>query len=335
MQTASFCLGSCPCWRVIQRWNVPCTHACATGFRRGFDRDGEEGERGGRGRREQEPSRADEADDWGANRKYQPSEPGASRGFGGGFRDRGGDREGGGFGDRPPRRDAAPSAADEVDDWGANRKFQPSSDGERRGGGSFGGGGFRDREGADRPPRAGGRFDEPSRADTDDWGTRRAPAPAPEERAGPSGRRPGFGFGGSSSSAADNEDRWTQRGPPAGAGTSAAAAAPPSSSGPEGTRERPRLNLAPRTKPVETSAPASPSQANGTGEGEKDKEQQQQAKAPKSNPFGAARPREEVLKEKGIDYVKEELKLEHGEVIRWVAVVAVVGGWWGGRCQLV
>jgi hypothetical protein len=44
--------------------------------------------------------------------------------------------------------------------------------------------------------------------------------------------------------------------------------------------------------------------------------QRQQQQPRKSNPFGAARPREEVLKEKGIDYQKEELKLEHGEVIR-------------------
>ncbi len=40
--------------------------------------------------------------------------------------------------------------------------------------------------------------------------------------------------------------------------------------------------------------------------------------AAKPNPFGAARPREEVLKEQGRDYRKEELQLEHkaAEVIR-------------------
>ncbi|GBF92139.1 hypothetical protein Rsub_04486 [Raphidocelis subcapitata] len=283
------------------------------GFRAGGgsrygDREGEEGARRG-----PEPSRADEADDWGANRKFQPTDSGGSRGFGGGFRDRdregggGGAGGGGGFGDRPPRRDAAPSAADEVDDWGASRKFQPSAEGPRGAGGAGAGagGGFRDRDGAARPPRE--RQDEPSRADTEDWGSRRAPPPAPaDDRAGPSGRRPGFGFSGGS--AADSEDRWAR-----GAG------APASSGGGDAPRERPRLNLAPRTKPVEEpaaaaaaaapAAPGSPAAADGDGE-------QSAPRAAKPNPFGAARPRELVLKEKGIDYVKEELKLEHGEVIR-------------------
>jgi hypothetical protein len=38
--------------------------------------------------------------------------------------------------------------------------------------------------------------------------------------------------------------------------------------------------------------------------------------ARRSNPFGAARPREEVLKEKGVDYRKVGMKLEHGDVVR-------------------
>ncbi|KIY92024.1 hypothetical protein MNEG_15938 [Monoraphidium neglectum] len=219
------------------------------------DREGGGDERPGR-----EPSRADEDKDWGASRKFTPSEAGGggSRGFGGGGF--GGERRGGagggergGFEDRPPRREAGPSAADEADDWGATRKFQPSTEGERRGGGGGfggGGGGFRDRDGPRDGPRGDGperrRFDEPSRADTDDWATRRAPPPA-DDRAAPSARRPGFGFSGSS--AADGEDRWAR-------GTGAAP--PPSSSGGADAgpaRERPRLNLAPRTKPVASPTP--------------------------------------------------------------------------------
>jgi hypothetical protein len=117
-------------------------------------------------------------------------------------------------------------------------------------------------------------------------------------------------------SQADMEDKWSHRGPPPGeaAGSSADRAGP---------AERPKLKLAPRTKPLPeqqqpqqqaNGAAASPkgSDAGSSGSGP----QQQQEKPRKSNPFGAARPREEVLKEKGIDYQKEELKLEHGEVLR-------------------
>lgn len=84
------------------------------------------------------------------------------------FGDReGGDREGrserrGGWGDRDRSEgggsqasDDGPSRADMADDWGASRKFTPSSgaDDRRVGGGGFGGGGFGDR---DREPRRGG-----------------------------------------------------------------------------------------------------------------------------------------------------------------------------------
>jgi hypothetical protein len=114
-------------------------------------------------------------------------------------------------------------------------------------------------------------------------------------------------------SQADLEDKWSHRGPPAdAAGSSGDRAAP---------AERPKLKLAPRTKPLPeqqqqqqtNGAASSPrtSEADSTGSGT-----QQEQKPRKSNPFGAARPREEVLKEKGIDYQKEELKMEHGEVLR-------------------
>lgn len=272
------------------------------------------GFRGGRERgerEEREPSRADASGDWGAERKFTPSTDSDRRGgggFGGGFKDReggfGGERRGG-FGDRPPREEREASRADTAGDWGSERKFTPSADTDRRGG-SFGGkeregGGFRDRP----------RFEDgPSRADEGDWGSRRGPPPSGEQ-AGPSGRR-GYGFSEQPVSQADVEDRWSHR-------AGAAAANGPSRDDPAAApAERPRLKLQPRTKPLDNPpAPgsdaaegASPhSEAGSSGSGH-----QQQPR--KSNPFGAARPREEVLKEKGIDYQKEELKLEHGEVIR-------------------
>jgi hypothetical protein len=139
------------------------------------------GDRPGRAERAaSEPSRADAAGDWGSERKFVPSDRpggGGGGGFGGGFRDRDsggfGDRRGGGdFGDRPPREERPVSKADTVDDWGANRKFQPSAGEERRGGGGGFGGGFRDRERPAGPPRFG---DDASHADAaGDWGARRS-----------------------------------------------------------------------------------------------------------------------------------------------------------------
>lgn len=189
---------------------------------------------------------------------------------------------GGGFGDRDraPRepREFKPSAADAVDDWGAQRKFEPSG---ARGFGDDRRGGFGDRERRfDGPPP-------PSKADMEDsWGRGREFKPAADA---PS--RPSRGFAGDNASAADKEERWGRKAPE----PSAAAA---ESSGPS---ERPRLKLAPRSVPAD-GAGAGSSDAAGAGS--------------KSNPFGAARPCEEVLKEKGVDPIKEALKLEHGEVIR-------------------
>eukprot|EP00878_Enallax_costatus_P003374 GHUV01003583.1.p1 GENE.GHUV01003583.1~~GHUV01003583.1.p1 ORF type:complete len:420 (+),score=113.52 GHUV01003583.1:116-1261(+) len=259
-------------------------------------------------REEREPSRADAASDWGAERKFTPSDSSdRSRGFGGGFGERRGgfgDRDGGGFGDRPRREDRPVSEADTADDWGANRKFVPAaSSGDSR---SFGSGYGRDRE---RPHSGFPDGGEPSRAETGDWGARRGPPPAEQSGSSSSGRR-GYGFSEQPVSQADLEDRWSHR------------AAPAESSGrpaEQPAAERPRLKLAPRTKPLETPPPAANGVAPGSpaaaaspsGSGQ----QQTQAK-PRSNPFGAAKPREEVLKEKGIDYRKQEMKLDHGEVIR-------------------
>ena len=201
-------------------------------------------------------SRADEVNDWGSTRQFQPSD--GPRG--------GGERRGGFGGDRPP------GAADNVDDWGSTRKFEPTA-------------GDRDRPGGfrDGPPRRAG-FD-PSRADEgDQWGKAFVPSDPLAARGGSRS----FGFADrpaptAAATPADEEDRWARKGPPPADPT-------PASSGPT---QRPRLNLQPRTKPVETSA-------EGAADGQANSQKS-------SNPFGAARPREEVLKEKGIDVTKEDL----------------------------
>jgi hypothetical protein len=137
------------------------------------------------------------------------------------------------------------------------------------------------------------------------------------EREGAAGGRRGYGFSEQPVSQADVEDRWSHRPQPTGAAAENGA--------PGGAAERPRLKLAPRTKPLEHPPAAAEAAAAAvvaeaasphSDAGSSSSSQRQQQQARKSNPFGAARPREEVLKEKGIDYQKEQLKLEHGEVIR-------------------
>jgi hypothetical protein len=166
-------------------------------------------------RDEMMPSRADEVDNWGAERKFVPSGDRGERrggfgggggggyredrGFGGGFRD---DREFGERRDRGPPTEREPSRADEVDNWGAERKFVPSGDREERRG--FGGG-FREERG---------------------FGERREERGFGERREGSFGRPP---------SRADEVDRWGGR--------------QADDDGSE-RRERPRLKLKPRTKPV-------------------------------------------------------------------------------------
>ena len=231
-------------------------------------------------------------------------EEGDDVGMGGAFRGYGGDRDGGRgrYGDRDDERRERredmmqPSRADEASDWGAERKFVPS-DGGRRGGfgggggyreggyggrdggyggrdGGYGGrdGGYGSRDGLDRMDRP------PSRADTEDrWG--RAPLPAGRED-----RRGGFGdrmdrdrgdrgFA-PRESRADTEDRWGR--------------APGPVAGGDDGRERPRLKLKPRTKPVEEVG----------------------ADAPKGDKaiFGEAKPVDQVAKE-----VEDKLKVESDE----------------------
>ncbi|XP_052204797.1 eukaryotic translation initiation factor 4B2 [Diospyros lotus] len=182
------------------------------------------------------------------------------------FRDRDGDGAGswgggrrsyGGFDDerraQPPARVSdfdQPSRADEVDNWAVNKKQLGSFDSGRPsrygslGGGDIGAGG-------------GGM----SRADeVDNWAAGKKPITA----------RPS-NFVSSSRDAGPEPDRWTRR----GFG--------------ETERERPRLVLDP---PRGEEAVVEVVKSN------------------KPNPFGAARPREEVLAEKGLDWKKMDLEIE-------------------------
>ncbi|KAK9828007.1 hypothetical protein WJX81_008304 [Elliptochloris bilobata] len=233
------------------------------------------------------PARADVSDDWGKDRKFVSS--------GGPDSDRG--RSGG----REDREPLGPSRADESRSWGADRKpYEPSGGGGGAGGGT---GRYDDRDrDADRDRD---RDMGPSRADTEDrWAKKFTPSdPAPPSRGG------GGGGGGL-------EDRWG--GPRRGGGFDDGDRGPRSGSPVGGAPPggRPRLNLAKRTLPppevkVDERAAALPPRSTASSESA---EAGPPAGAelgppkPRANPFGAARPREEVLKEQGRDATREELQ---------------------------
>lgn len=279
----------------------------------GGDRFNRYGDGEGRPRRppredaDQGPSRADLANDWGAERKFVPGAGSDSRyrdqdrGMGGGFssyrsRD---DKEFRGRGDRD--RDLEPSRADTEDSWGANRRFVPSSprDGGR-------GGGFRDRgHSGDR------EFKEASKADTESRWERHAehkptgfddrPRRQLDADGGPPGSRKGFaegwkaregdgrrggrdrfGDGAGDSRDASQERTWRRKEELDNGNATEDAEG-------ETVRERPKLALKPRSVPLDKD------EAGDEG---------------RSSVFGAARPREQVLKEQGRDAVAEDLKLE-------------------------
>ncbi|KAL0056279.1 hypothetical protein WJX82_009505 [Trebouxia sp. C0006] len=274
------------------------------GFR---DRDDDDDDRGGR--QDDGPSRADAADSWGGEKKFQPSSAG------GGF---GRDRDRGSFddadGDRPPREELGPSKADTSSSWGADRRpREPSPDRPARGGG-FGDsyterdrkqtGGFADRYGEDRTSFADRG---PSKADEEDRWSRK-----PVE---PSSDRPSRGVDRNSSFGAprsDSGDRWGAR----------RSASPTDAAPAAGASERRRLNLSARTAPPKELPPIvapTPKPASDEPESAIPKEQPDAPALPpkpKSNPFGTARPREEVLKEQGRDWKREERALEHSRVKR-------------------
>ncbi|KAL3515018.1 hypothetical protein ACH5RR_021920 [Cinchona calisaya] len=231
--------------------------------------------------------------------------------LGGGFRSYGNnyDRPSRGSSDEQPRRqrdssrDFAPSRADEIDDWGATKK-------------STAGNGFERRE---RGERGGFFSDSQSRADeVDNWVSNKMFVPSEGRR---NERRGGFESNGGGGGA--GSENWVKRKEEEGRkfGSSGGGAfdslrerrgggerADSDSWGrkrEEGTTTiggRPRLNLQPRTLPVG--------------------EQNESVVKPKgSSPFGDARPREEVLKEKGQDWKEIVEKLESTKMKETAAAV--------------
>ena len=172
-------------------------------------------------------------------------------------RDRDGDgswggnrRSYGGFDDdrrAPPPRASdfdQPSRADEVDNWTMAKKHLPSHSVD-----------------PGRPSRYGSLSVGGSRADeVDNWASGKKPLPARTSNFGSGFRDPG-----------PEPDRWNRGGFR------------------EGDRERPRLVLDPPKGAVVVSEPA---------------------RSNRPNPFGAARPREEILAEKGLDWKKLDSEIE-------------------------
>lgn len=212
--------------------------------------------------------------------------------LGGGFRSYGSGRygddssnsRGGGFDDSRRREPLPPSRADEIDDWGASKK--PI------------GNGF------DRRERSGGFFSSLSKADeVDNWGSNKSSEPRRFSNGGASEfARERRGFGGGyevlSNRPGADSDRWGKK--EENEGFSNGSRADSDRWGKTKNDEislgdassRPKLVLQPRTLPV--------NEASGAGS----------VKPKGANPFGDARPREEVLKEKGQDWKGINEKLE-------------------------
>jgi len=191
-------------------------------------------------------SRADAVDDWGSQRKFEASRP--AQGFGGSFRE-----------ERPPRDRDEPARADLVDDWGARKQPLSSPRGPRDA--------YSDRRGPIRGGRRDASHERVSRADIEDrWGHRGDVKPTAFDD------RPKRGF----------NDSWRDRdGPIASDSTSQDGSADGWKRAPvEERRERPKLNLKPRTRPVTTNAP------------------EKAEDGARASIFGEARPREEVLEER-------------------------------------
>ncbi|XP_073045900.1 eukaryotic translation initiation factor 4B3-like [Primulina eburnea] len=216
--------------------------------------------------------------------------------LGGGFRSYGrGDRD-----DQPRRlgsfsresnREFTPSRADEIDNWGAGKKLSVNNGFERRERGGF----FEDSQ---------------SRADeVDNWTSKKSFVPSEPRKYDRRGS-----FGPDSINGGADSDNWVKRKEEEGRKTGGSFdslrerrgvfesnGADSESWGRDrggvtnGSGGRPRLNLQPRTLPV--------------GEGQKS-DIGSVVKPKGSNPFGEARPREEVLKEKGQDWKGIEEKLD-------------------------
>ncbi|XP_047941842.1 eukaryotic translation initiation factor 4B3 [Salvia hispanica] len=228
---------------------------------------------------------------------------GGFRSYGGGMRDEQPRRQGS-F-NRESNRELAPSRADETDNWAAGKR-------------SSAGGGFERRERGER----GGFFTDSqsqSRADeVDNWGSNKSFAPSEPRRYE---RRGGFGL--ESSNGGADSGSWMKRreeeGPRMGGAFDSLRERRGGSDSADseswGRRReevsagsRPRLNLQPRTLPViEITAPEKPKAEIASPVAVT-------ARPAGSNPFGQARPREEVLKEKGQDWKEIEEKLESTKI---------------------
>lgn len=219
-------------------------------------------------------------------------------------------------GERAPREELGPSKADTSSSWGADRKpREPSPDRPSRGGG-FGdsytdrdrkqSGGFADRYGEDRVSSFADRG--PSKADEEDRWSRKPVEPSERESRGVD-RGSSFGAPRTESSG----DRWARQSISPGPADRSTTTAP---------SERRRLNLSARTAPPKELPPvAAPTKAEEEAVTAAPKPQADAPALPpkpKSNPFGTARPREEVLKEQGRDWKREERALEHSRVKRCV-----------------
>ncbi|XP_074295765.1 eukaryotic translation initiation factor 4B2-like [Silene latifolia] len=213
--------------------------------------------------------------------------PGGSR-LGGGFSNYGGgSRDGpsqgrrggfdGGFrrGDYDSAPPPPPSRADEVDDWGAMKRSVPMErerERERE----------RDRDRGSSSSRY-GALGGGSRADeVDNWSFEKKPLPLSGSMA-PS-RSNTFGSGNR-----DSGSEWRRDEPP-----------------PAG---RPRLVLEPRRTSITTTNNNSSNEGGVNGDG-KEEDGVVMVKVNKGNPFGAARPREEVLADKGLDWKKMDSDIE-------------------------
>ncbi|KAL3621356.1 hypothetical protein CASFOL_036268 [Castilleja foliolosa] len=243
--------------------------------------------------------------------------------LGGGFRSYGGGR------DEQPRRQGGfnrdsgefmPSKADENDDWAKGKK-SPS------------GGGFERRE---RGERGGFFTDSQSRADdVDNWASKKSFVPSEPRRYEKRG-----GFGLESSNGGADADNWVKKKDDEGRRMGSSFDNMRDRRGGSDMdsecwgkkREetsvgggRPKLNLQPRSLPVVEVQPkvvevqpevveVAPVVVN---------------KPKASNPFGEARPREEVLKEKGQDWKEIEEKLETIKVKESTWADSAKRGFWG------
>uniref|UniRef100_A0ACD5USS0 Uncharacterized protein n=1 Tax=Avena sativa TaxID=4498 RepID=A0ACD5USS0_AVESA len=252
------------------------------------------------------PSRADESDNWGRNKSFTPTSSDAGR------RD---------------RLNSGPSPlgrSDDIDNWSRDKKPLPSRYPTLGTGGGYrdsSGGGFRESSGGGFRESSGGGFrDSPGPSDSDRWVRGNVLAPV-------SGDRPRLNL-----NPAPKRDLSAAAPPPAEAPAEAARSRP-SPFGAAKPREqvlaekgldwrkmeteidnktsRPTSSHSSRPNSAHSSRPGSPgSQVSAVGI-----ETAPRAR-PKVNPFGDAKPREVVLQEKGKDWRKIDLELEHRAVNR-------------------